>query len=125
MKIKLEDINKAVTFLKEYSGENPYIQILKKKAFIEKNPLNDFDYEYILKNYNFEPVLINKIIRISDWLAEKKKTDWELDFLPEKLLVSYLIGETEKAYCVYVKYRQSQEKYKLTFKNVLLMPFCK
>ena len=115
MKIKLEDINKAVTFLKEYSGENPYIQILKKKAFIEKNPLNDFDYEYILKNYNFEPVLINKIIRISDWLAEKKKTDWELDFLPEKLLVSYLIGETEKAYCVYVKYRQSQEKYKLTF----------
>lgn len=108
MKITLETTNKAFTILKEYKGTNPYIISLKNKIYAYKDgTLNDFHIEYIIKNHDKEPLLINKIIKISKWYGEKKQMDWECDFLIEKLLVSYYFGETDTHYHCMVKYRQS------------------
>ena len=97
----------ALDLLSGYNGNNPYILMLKRDVFIKKEEINDFSIEYILKNHNFQPIQINKTIKIADWYKEKKKNDWNLEFSPEKLSVKWLLGETSTTYHCYVKYRQS------------------
>lgn len=107
--MSLKDKLNALDILKEYKGNNPYILMLKRNIFVKKEELNDFNIEYILKNYNFNPLEINKIIKIADWYQIKKKEDWDIDFLPEKISVKWLLGETSTTYHCYVKYRQNME----------------
>lgn len=107
--MSLKDKLNALDILKEYKGNNPYILMLKRNIFVKKEELNDFNVEYILKNYNFNPLEINKIIKIADWYQIKKKEDWDIDFLPEKISVKWLLGETSTTYHCYVKYRQNME----------------
>lgn len=107
--MSLKDKLNALDILKEYKGNNPYILMLKRNIFVKKEELNDFNVEYILKNYNFNPLEINKIIKIADWYQIKKKDDWGIDFLPEKISVKWLLGETSTTYHCYVKYRQNME----------------
>lgn len=125
MAISLKNTNKAYEILKSYNGNNSYIISLKNGVFAYKNVvLNELQIEYILKNHEFTPFVMNKIIKIADWFGEKKKIDWGLEFLPEKLLVGYYLGETDEFYHMYVKFRQSQDKYVPTFipKKALLNP---
>jgi SNF2 family DNA or RNA helicase len=74
---------------------------------MKEQELSDFNAEYILRNYNFQPMAINKTIKIADWYQKKKKEDWNLEFLPEKLAIKWLLGETSTTYHCYAKYRQS------------------
>lgn len=125
MKNSLLKTNQAYEILKNYNGNNSYIINLKNDVYAYKNlTLNDFHIEYILKNYNFEPIYLNKIIKIADWFGEKKQIEWNLEFLPEKLLVGYYLGETNDFYHMYVKYRKSQDKMVSIFipKKALLNP---
>lgn len=125
MKNSLLKTNQAYEILKNYNGNNSYIINLKNDVYAYKNlTLNDFHIEYILKNYNFEPIYLNKIIKIADWFGEKKQIEWDLEFLPEKLLVGYYLGETNDFYHMYVKYRKSQDKMISVFipKKALLNP---
>ena len=125
MSILLTKTNQAYEILKNYNGTNSYIIDLKNGVFAYKNTtLTDFQVEYILQNHNFEPILLQKIIKIAKWYGEKKQVDWELDFTPEKLLVGYYLGETEQFYHMFVKYRKSQERMIPIFipKKALLNP---
>lgn len=107
--ISIEKSNKAHNILQNYNGVNPYILELKKGVFTQKLlKLTDFHINYILQNHNFQPKIINKIAKIAQWYGEKKKEDWNLEFVPEKLLISTYIGETDNFYHVFVKYRRSQ-----------------
>ena len=111
--------------LKNYSGNNYYLINLKNDVYVYKNAnLSDFQIEYILSNANFTPIYLNKIIKIAKWYGEKKQADWEIEFIPEKLLVGYFLGETEQFYHMYVKYRKSQDKMIPIFipKKALLNP---
>lgn len=108
MSLLNEKNNQAYEILKNYNGSNPYIYDLKKMVYINKKTLNNFHIEYILKNHNTAPILLNKIVKISKWYGLKKQEDWDLEFTPEKLLVGYYLGETEQFYHMYVKYRKSQ-----------------
>ena len=111
MKNNLDITSKIYKILQNYNGKNSYLIDLKNGVFAYKNlTLNDFHIEYILKNHDKEPILLNKIIKISKWYGEKKKEDWNIDFIPEKLLVGYFLGETDTLYHMYVKYRKSQDK---------------
>lgn len=105
----IKNTENAYKILSEYRGKNPYIYMLKKEVIInsKKEALGDFQIEYILSNYNKEPQNIGKIIKIADWYGEKKKEDWGVDFIPQKLLIVSLIGETKTTYNCYVQYRQS------------------
>lgn len=98
----------ALEILRNYSGANSYILMLKRNiAYTTGVTLNDFEAEYVLDNYTRQPVLINRIIKIVDWYGEKKQKDWGTEFVPKKLLVTTYLGETATTYNCYVKYRQS------------------
>lgn len=121
----LKKTNEAYEILKNYNGENSYIINLKNDVFVyKKMTLNDFHMEYIIKNHNFKPIYLNKIVKIADWFGEKKQIEWNIDFLPEKLLIGYYLGETSDFYHAYVRYRKSQEKMISIFipKKALLNP---
>ena len=107
MQISTKKRIEALDVLQRYNGDNPYILMLKKDVFINKKQLNDFSVEYVLENETYQPREINKIIKIASWYGEKKKEDWNTDFTPEKIKITYLLGETSAVYHCYVKYRQS------------------
>lgn len=124
--MELEKVERAYKLLKEYNGENSYIINLKNSVYAYKiKTLNDFEIEYILSNYEFEPKLINKIVKIADWYGEKLQNDLELDFLPEKMKITWFLGETNKHFHFYGIYRRSQEKAAEFFapKNAVLTNF--
>ena len=103
--------NEAIVKLKEYSGINPYILKLKRDVIIRNKTelLSEITVEYILTNFNFNPIPINKTVKIADWFGEKLKKDYEIEFLPEKLRIFTLIGETKTTFHVLIKYRQNME----------------
>jgi hypothetical protein len=105
----LKKIDETVNTLKTYNGNNPYILMLKKQVFVNKdlNAIGDFQIEYIKNNINSEPKPIGRMTKLAGWYAEKKQNDWKTDFLPEKVKIVSLLGETSTTYHCYVKYRQS------------------
>lgn len=109
MAISLKKKTECIKILTEYNGINPYLLALKRDVIIKGNidMLGDFQIEYILMNKDFQPKQINKITKIATWYGEKKKQDWNLEFIPEKLKVITLVGETSTTYHCYVQYRQS------------------
>ena len=111
MTISAKRKNEAFELLKQYNGENPYILLLQKYVYVDKdiNAIGDFQAEFILKNYKTEPIAINKMTRVADWYAEKKQESWGIDFLPTKLKIISYLGDTDSHYACYVKYRKSVE----------------
>lgn len=105
----IKDTDLALKILNEYNGVNPYILILKRDFFVTKlkKELNDFEIEYIIKNHNKQPISVNKITKLADWYGLKKKEEWNTDFIPEKIKVITLYGETKTHYHCQVQYRQS------------------
>ncbi len=101
--------NEAIEILRGYSGSNPYYLMLKRDVILKGDikQLNAFNVEYIIENQNFAPKQINKIIKIADWYGEKKQKDWGTEFVPQKLKVVSLLGETSTTYHCYVQFRQS------------------
>lgn len=105
----IKDTSDALKILSSYDGKNPYILSLKKDLFLTKSNdcLTDSNIEYILKNHDFEPKLINRIIKIADWFGLKKKEEWGTEFIPEKIKIITLIGEIKTHYHCYIQYRKS------------------
>lgn len=101
--------NEAIEILRGYSGSNPYYLMLKRDVILKGDvkQLNAFNVEYVIENQTFAPKQINKIIKIADWYGEKKQKDWGTEFIPQKLKVISLLGETSTTYHCYVQYRQS------------------
>ena len=111
MALSLEKIDKAYKLLKDYSGDNPYIIKLKNSVFVYgSKSLNDFEADYVLLNYDREPVMINKVVKVADWWGDKKMEELKLDFSPKKLKITWFLGETATAYHFYCIYRRSQER---------------
>ena len=109
--ISLEKTKKAYKLLKDYKGQNPYIINLKNTVFVYKSRnMNDFETEYVMSNYDKEPKKIDKIVKIADWYGEKKKEDWNTEFIPQKLKITWFLGETNSLYHFYCIYRKSQDK---------------
>lgn len=106
----LENTGKAYRILKEYNGDNPYIINLKNNVYTYRaSQLSGFQEEFILRNFDKSPVLINKIVKMARWWQERKKEEWGIDFLPEKLLVGWYLGDTSNVYVFYAKYRKSKD----------------
>jgi len=126
MALSLEKIEKAYAILKEYKGDNSYIIDLKNNVYAYKiSSLNDMQAEFILNNYDKEPIYINKIVKIADWWGEKLKLKYEIDFLPKVLQIGWYMGDTSTHYVFFCKYRKSQEKAIMVFapKNAVLTNF--
>jgi SNF2 family DNA or RNA helicase len=126
MALPLNKIEKAYEILKEYSGENPFIINLKNTIIVHQmRSMNDFEVGYVLSNFEREPVRIDKIVMVADWWGEKKKEDWDVEFIPKKIKITWFLGETDTMYHFYCIYRRSQEKAVEIFapKNAILTDF--
>ena len=126
MALELNKIEEAYRILKEYKGDNSYIIDLKNDVYAYKTAsLNDFQVEFILRNYNKEPKYIHKLVKITDWWGVKLKDKWELDFIPKVLVIGWYMGDTQTHYLFYCKYRQTQEKAKFCIapKKAILTDF--
>ncbi len=116
----------AIDILNAYSGNNPYILLLKHQVTVlgATNYLNSLTVEYILKNYDFEPKVIGKAVSILSWYGEKLKKDFTIDFVPQKIAILALLGETKDYYHCIIKYRQMMDPIKVFVpKNALLENF--
>lgn len=104
---KKNNIDKAYDILKTYNGENNRILYLKRLYSIGQCILGDFDVEYILNNYDFKPYVVGKIVKVTRDFGLKLQEKYDLDFLPEKIKISTVIGEMGNSLHCYVQYRQS------------------
>lgn len=110
--ININDIkgHSAISFLENYSGINPYLRKLKQDYLKNKKiALTDNQTKYILDNYNKEPIYINRVIRISSYLGEELEKTEGLTFTPEKILIEFVLAETDKTYHVYGKLSTKQQ----------------
>lgn len=107
--IKRKD--RAYDILKEYNGDNPFILRVKSLVFTWHNldELTEFRIDFILRNYDKEPIPINKVVKLAEWLGEEKKKEWKTDFLPKKVKIVSYLGDTERYYGFILQYRQSVE----------------
>ena len=126
MTISLEKIEKAYKLLKDYSGDNPFIIRLKNTIIVHKlRSIKDFEAEYVLSNSDKEPKQINKIVKVADWWGEKMKEEWGIEFVPQKVKITWYMGETDNTYHFYCIYRRSQERAVEVFapKNAIITDF--
>ena len=114
--INLDDIRgrSALTFLEKYEGINPYLRRLKADYIKNKKlALTENQSKYILENYEREPQYINRVIGITPYLGEELKKIDDLAFTPEKILIEFILAETDKSYHVYGKLKQNQKESKM------------
>lgn len=114
--ITLNDLKSrsAFTLLEKYSGINPYIKKLQN-AYLKNNKISitENQSKYIIDNYDKSPIFINRIIGITEYLGlEFQKSD-NLSFIPKKILVEFILAETEKTFHVYGKLKQNQSESKM------------
>lgn len=105
--MKETKIEKAHRLLSSYAGNNNQINYLKFAISKKIATLSDFDVQYIIDNYEYEPKEINKVVCISDIYGKKLKEKHELDFTPEKVYITRIIGEVGNSYHCYLQYRKS------------------
>lgn len=111
MALSLSKIEEAHKLLREYNGNNSYIIKLKNIVVAyQTRAMNDFECKYVLSNFDREPQEINKIVKIADWYGEQLHSDLLLDFVPQKLKITWFLGETDTMYHFFCIYRRSQDK---------------
>lgn len=116
--IDLDDIkgSNAITLLEKYEGKNPYIKKLKRKLKENgKLSLTTTQSNYIVNNYDFEPKLINRVVGITEYLGNELKNSEGLSFVPERILIEYLLADNDKTYHIYGKLKRNQEKSNMYF----------
>lgn len=114
--INLEDIkgHSALGLLENYSGLNPYIKKMKKQYLKDKKvKLTETQIKYIIDNHEKEPILINKVVNITKFLGEELQKQEELSFIPERVLIEYILAENEKTFHVYGKLKRNQTESKM------------
>lgn len=101
-------IKKAYSILEDYQGKNPFVSMLSVQYKRGGKVLGDFEVEYICKNFDYEPVEVNKVVKISRELGQKLYEKNKYAFVPEKIKIMKIIGEMGESYHCYAMYRQSE-----------------
>lgn len=116
--INLDDIKgrSAISLLENYNGINPYIKGLQAQ-YLKNNKLalTTNQSKYIIDNIDREPLYINRLINITTYLGDELKTKHSLSFTPERILIEFILGETDKSYHIYGKLKKNQETSKMYF----------
>jgi intein/homing endonuclease/superfamily II DNA or RNA helicase len=110
--ISIDDIKgrSALDLLETYEGYNPYILGLKSEYLkTKKLLLTDTQSRYIIDNIDRDPQYINRVVNITPYLGEELKTKYELNFTPERILIEFMLAETDKAYHIYGKLTKKSE----------------
>lgn len=110
--INLNDIKSRSVkpLLESYKGINPYLIKLAQQLKITKNlNLTENQTNYVLNNHDKEPTFINRVLKISSYLGEEFQKAYQLNFKPERMLVEFILAETDKTYHIYGKLTQKQK----------------
>lgn len=114
--IKLDDIKdrSALSLLNDYKGKNPYIKKLRKE-YKQKGKLilTENQSKYIIDNFKTDPIKINRVLEITEYLGEELKKQNDLSFTPKKILIQFILGETEKTFHIYGKLKKNQKESKM------------
>ena len=111
--ISLDDLksHSAISILEGYTGINPYIRKLKNEYVKNKKILlTENQSKYILENHERVPQLINRVIGITKYLGEVLEKQENLTFTPEKILIEFILAETDKTYHIYGKLKKNQQE---------------
>jgi SWI/SNF-related matrix-associated actin-dependent regulator 1 of chromatin subfamily A len=104
----------ALSLLEGYEGINPYIKKLKNEFIKNKKiQLTENQSRYIVENHDKEPQYINRVIGITPYLGEELKKLDELSFIPEKVLIEFILADTDKSFHIYGKIKQNQKESKM------------
>jgi SNF2 family DNA or RNA helicase len=114
--INLDDLKSrsAIALLETYEGRNPYLRKLKKEYLKNRKvKLTENQTRYIVDFHDKEPQLINKVVNISSFLGEELKKQNDLSFVPERILIEFMLADTEKTFHVYGKLKRNQKQSKM------------
>jgi len=104
----------ALSLLEGYEGINPYIKKLKNEFIKNKKiQLTENQSRYIVENHDKEPQYINRVIGITPYLGEELKKLDDLSFTPEKVLIEFILADTDKSFHIYGKLKQNQKESKM------------
>ena len=109
--INLNDIKSysSLAILENYDGINPYLIKLKQSYLKDRKvALTENQVNYIFDNHQKTPIFINRVIGITKYLGEVLQTQESLSFTPEKVLIEFILADTEKSLHVYGKLKQNQ-----------------
>ena len=112
-------VSKAYEILKTYTGDNNQIRYYKSLYDNNRLILEDFGVQYILNNYDYEPIEVNKNVKIAPELGEVIKEKFMLDFIPPKIRITRIIGEMGGSYHGYVKSKSGSQLLYLKKKYIL------
>ena len=112
-------VSKAYEILKTYTGNNNQIRYYKSLYDNNRLILEDFGVQYILNNYDYEPIEVNKNVKIAPELGEVIKEKFMLDFIPPKIHITRIIGEMGGSYHGYVKSKSGSQLLYLKKKYIL------
>jgi SWI/SNF-related matrix-associated actin-dependent regulator 1 of chromatin subfamily A len=101
---------KTLLRLEEYNGKNEYIISLKEK--LEENGsffISPSVAEYIENNFDKDPVEVNKVVSITEFFGKQLQEKFDLNHVPEKIMVEWVLGDTEKSYHVKGKVFKNQK----------------
>ena len=112
-------VSKAYEILKTYTGNNNQIRYYKSLYDNNRLILEDFGVQYILNNYDYEPIEVNKNVKIAPELGEVIKEKFMLDFIPTKIHITRIIGEMGGSYHGYVKSKSGSQLLYLKKKYIL------
>ena len=114
--INLDDIrgHSAISLLESYEGINPYLMKLKIEFLKNKKlALTENQSKYIMDNHDREPVYVNRVVGITSYLGDELQKQETLSFVPEKVLIEFILAETEKTFHIYGKLKQNQKESKM------------
>lgn len=114
--ININDIKgrSALTLLEKYEGINPFLLRLKNTLLTQgKLVLTENQTKYVIENHDKEPSYINRVISITPYLGEELKKNELLSFTPEKILIEFILAETDKTFHIYGKLKQNQKESKM------------
>jgi SWI/SNF-related matrix-associated actin-dependent regulator 1 of chromatin subfamily A len=109
----LDDLrgHSALSLLEAYIGINPYILKLKNELIKNKKiSLTDNQSKYIVDNHDREPQMINRVIGITEYVGLELQKQDGLSFTPERILIEFILAETDKTYHVYGKLNKNQKE---------------
>ncbi len=114
--INLDDIKgvNALSLLEGYNGINPYLLKLRNE-YLKSNKLllTENQTKYIIDNHQKEPIHIQRVVGITKYLGEELQKNENLSFTPERILIEFILADTEKSYHIYGKLKQNQTESKM------------
>lgn len=121
------DINKIKSrqvyiLLTNYVGKNPHILKLQREYLrTRKANLTENQINYINQFHDKEPIRLNKVVKIAELLGTELQKKYNLSFVPEKILIEFMLADAEKTYHIIGKLTTKQDSQMYLLPKSLVM----